>query len=349
MTLTVTDLFCGAGGASSGLVEAGRDVVLGAHHWPTPSATHSANHPGTEHLCADINNLDMRRLPRRRLITDPPGQAEVTGPFLLGTHQPGWLARVGVPLFVSDRRLRTYRRLPVARAAWAVDSGGFTELQQYGTWTTTPAAYIARLRRYRDEIGHLAWAAPQDWMCEPVVITGGRAGPVTFAGTGLSVAEHQTRTITNYLCLRDLAPDLPVIPVVQGWTVTDYLRCVDGYDRAGTDLRTLPLVGVGSVCRRQNTTGARHILAALHDAGITRLHGFGFKTTGLALCAPLLVSADSMAWSVHARRRPAMPGCTAHRNCANCPRYALAWRTQVLDTIARAHRGGHQLTLPLTA
>ena len=270
-------------------------------------------------------------------------------PFLLGTHQPGWLARVGVPLFVSDRRLRTYRRLPVARAAWAVDSGGFTELQQYGTWTTPPTEYVARLRRYRDEIGHLAWAAPQDWMCEPVVIAGGRAGPVTFAGTGLSVAEHQTRTITNYRHLRDLAPDLPIIPVVQGWTVADYLRCVEGYDRAGIDLRALTLVGVGSVCRRQNTTQARDILTALHDTGITRLHGFGFKTTGLALCAPLLVSADSMAWSVHARRRPPLPGCTRHRNCANCPRYALTWRDHVLATIARAHHSGHQLTLPLAA
>ena len=68
MTLTVTDLFCGAGGASSGLVEAGLDVVLAANHWPTAIATHAANHPGTEHLCADINNLDMRRLPRTDVL-----------------------------------------------------------------------------------------------------------------------------------------------------------------------------------------------------------------------------------------------------------------------------------------
>lgn len=63
MALTVTDLFCGAGGASSGLVEAGMDVVLAANHWRTAIETHAANHPTTDHLCADINNLDMRRLP----------------------------------------------------------------------------------------------------------------------------------------------------------------------------------------------------------------------------------------------------------------------------------------------
>ena len=47
------------------------------------------------------------------------------GQFLLGTHQPGWLRTAGVPLLVSDRRL------PAAEVPWALDSGGFTELQKY--------------------------------------------------------------------------------------------------------------------------------------------------------------------------------------------------------------------------
>ena len=60
---TWTDLFCGAGGASSGLVEAGGEVVLAANHWERAIETHSANHPTTEHLCEDVNKLNMRRLP----------------------------------------------------------------------------------------------------------------------------------------------------------------------------------------------------------------------------------------------------------------------------------------------
>ena len=103
--------------------------------------------------------------------------------FLLGTHQPGWLTRAGVPLFVSDVRLRVYKTLPVAAAPWAVDSGGFSELQHHGRWTVTPAEYVARVRRYRDEIGQLLWAAPQDSMCEPPIIYGGQYGPQRFAGT----------------------------------------------------------------------------------------------------------------------------------------------------------------------
>ena len=42
--------------------------------------------------------------------------------FLLGAHQPGWLATAGVPLFVSDVRLRDYKRLPVATADWDASS-----------------------------------------------------------------------------------------------------------------------------------------------------------------------------------------------------------------------------------
>jgi hypothetical protein len=249
--------------------------------------------------------------------------------FLLGTHQAHWLTSAAVGLFVSDRRLRRYKTLPVAAASWACDSGGFTELQKYGEWTVTPAEYVTRLRRYRDETGRLLWAAPQDWMCEPVVINGGKAGTQRFAGTHLTVDEHQRRTVSNYLYLRELAPELPVIPVVQGWQVYDYLRCVELYERAGFDLTRAVLVGVGSVCRRQSTQEVGEILTGLHRAGVTRLHGFGFKIQGLARHGSLLTSADSMAWSAEARRRPPLLGCT-HESCANCARYALQWRQRVL-------------------
>ena len=249
--------------------------------------------------------------------------------FYLGSHMPHWLGlpAVAVPLFVSDRRLRGRRTLPRANTVWALDSGGFTELSRYGTWETgpSPAAYVAQVRRYRDQIGRLTWAAPQDWMCEPGIL----------AKTGLTVAAHQHHTVVNYLRLRDLAPELPIIPVVQGWSTGDYLRCVDRYAAHGVDLTSAPLVGVGSVCRRQSTVEVQEILTALHQAGLTRLHGFGVKTLGLARYADLLTSADSMAWSSQARHRPPLPGCR-HTTCANCPRYALHWRTRVLATIDHA-------------
>jgi hypothetical protein len=205
--------------------------------------------------------------------------------FLLGTHQPGWLATAKVPLFVSDRRLRNYRTLPRAVVPWALDSGAFSELAIHGSWShgPTPEQYVERIRRYQREIGRLLWAAPQDWMCEPFIV----------AKTGLSVAEHQVRTVANFCILRRLVPELPIIPVVQGWTVpNDYLRCVELYRAAGVDLANEPLVGVGSVCRRQAAADVAVLLNALHAHGLTRLHGFGVKLQGLRRYGHLLTSAD---------------------------------------------------------
>ena len=248
--------------------------------------------------------------------------------FYLGTHHPAWLARPAfahVPLFISRRTFG--KTLPRALGTWALDSGGFTELNLFGRWETSPAAYVAEVRRLRDGVGGLAWAAPQDWMCEPVVLE----------KTGLTVEEHQRRTVRNFVEIRALAPELPIIPVLQGWSLYDYWRCEEMYSRAGVRLQDEPIVGVGTVCRRQGTTVAGMIMSTLADRGL-RLHGFGFKVRGLIASAAHLESADSLAWSYQARRRPPMPGHdkpgpgrrTGHINCANCPDYALEWRDDVL-------------------
>ncbi|AWN31784.1 hypothetical protein [Streptomyces sp. NEAU-S7GS2] len=250
----------------------------------------------------------------------------------------GWLEHTPAPLFVSDRRLRSRKALPVARGTWALDSGAFTELQKYGTWDRgpSPLEYAERVRRYRDQVGGLLWASPQDWMCEPIVIHGGTVGRVTFAGTKLTVAEHQRRTVANLLTLRAIAPDLPFIPVVQGHSLREYLTCLERYHDAGVDLAVEPVVGIGSVCRRQATGEAAEIIASVCQAvpGI-RLHGFGVKTSGLRAYGGLLASADSLAWSFAALYDDPLPGCRSHKTCANCPRYAFRWREQVLASLAR--------------
>lgn len=246
--------------------------------------------------------------------------------FYLGTHRTNWLTEAGVPVFISRRTLARMKSLPRATSPWALDSGGFTELTMHGTWTLSAQGYVDEVRRYREEIGQLDWAAPQDWMCEPVMLE----------RTGLTVDEHQRRTIANYLELRELAPDLPFIPVLQGWSFGSYMRHAEQYQDAGVDLESLPLVGVGTVCRRQNTGLASAVMAALAADGF-RLHGFGYKVIGLRASADALESADSMSWSYNARRNPPIPGHeTRHKNCANCLEYALQWRTDLLESLGRA-------------
>lgn len=263
-----------------------------------------------------------------QLVAMATAEAEPAGcRFYLGTHHPDWLRRLKVPLFVARQAMAALRRPTPAYTAWALDSGGFNELRIHGRWRVDAKRYAAQMRLWATMCGRLEWAAVQDWMCEDVIL----------AETGLDVAEHQRRTIQSYLDLTALEPGLPWVPVLQGYQPAEYLDHLRQYAAAGVLLSRLPLVGVGSVCRRQHAdvTEAERIIRSLHDEGL-RLHAFGFKVTGLARCARYLASADSMAWSRTARlEKICLPGHSRrHATCANCPDWALRWRGKVLDAIA---------------
>ena len=244
--------------------------------------------------------------------------------FYLGTHIPSWLwsGVAPVPLFVSRNTLCRYKTLQPSKVPWALDSGGFTHIQKHGTWTLSPKDYIKEVCRYKEEIGQMQWAAPQDWMCEPIQLK----------RTGKTVKQHQTLTIDNFISLREIDPSLPIIPVLQGWEAKDYLSHREEYERRGILLEKEATVGLGSVCRRQATQECAQIVRSLQPL---KLHGFGFKIQGLRNIAHLLKSADSLAWSMGARKLPLLlDACVgSHKNCANCPKYALIWRQQVLNAI----------------
>lgn len=259
--------------------------------------------------------------------------------FYLGTHHPSWLSWMDVPLCVSFRWLggRTPSGLPRAVAPWMLDSGGFTQVGKYGreAWgwedreerRRIARRYVRWVRTLSWEVGNLQWAAPQDWMCEEDAL----------AKTGLTVAEHQRRTVVNFLELLELdggGPGFLIKPTLQGGEdADDYRRCRDLYDRHGIDLTQWDTVGLGSVCRRAATRPIVRLVRELAGDGI-RLHGFGVKSDALAHVGDVLASADSMAWSEGGKYEP---GCApGHKTEANCPRYALAWHGRVLDKIRPA-------------
>jgi DNA (cytosine-5)-methyltransferase 1 len=70
--ITMTDLFCGAGGSSTGAVASGVEVRIAANHWATAIETHNTNHPTTDHDCADISQVDPRRYPRTDILWASP-------------------------------------------------------------------------------------------------------------------------------------------------------------------------------------------------------------------------------------------------------------------------------------
>ena len=62
MTLTVTDLFCGAGGSSLGAEAVpGVKLAMAANHWPKAIEVHQRGFPDAAHDCADISQVDFRR------------------------------------------------------------------------------------------------------------------------------------------------------------------------------------------------------------------------------------------------------------------------------------------------
>jgi len=98
--------------------------------------------------------------------------------------------------------------------------------------------------------------------------------PEALRATGLSLEEHQRRTVDNYIELTTIAPRLPWLPVLQSQQLGDYLRHVEMYLEARVDLSEIERVGVGSVCRRQGRGKASRSSRTSSRAG------FGFTRSG---------------------------------------------------------------------
>lgn len=71
--IVAADLFAGAGGTSTGLIQAAEQLglsvdLVAVNHWETAVETHAQNHPGANHLCASLDRLDPSKVvPGRRL------------------------------------------------------------------------------------------------------------------------------------------------------------------------------------------------------------------------------------------------------------------------------------------
>ncbi len=62
--ITMTDLFCGAGGSSSGAEAVpGVRVRMATNHWALAIETHNTNLPHVDHDIADVSGVDPRRYP----------------------------------------------------------------------------------------------------------------------------------------------------------------------------------------------------------------------------------------------------------------------------------------------
>jgi DNA (cytosine-5)-methyltransferase 1 len=70
--VSVTDMFCGAGGSTTGAVQAGAQVRLAMNHWPRAIETHHTNYPHVEHVLTDVSLTDPRRYPSTTILIASP-------------------------------------------------------------------------------------------------------------------------------------------------------------------------------------------------------------------------------------------------------------------------------------
>ena len=256
--------------------------------------------------------------------------------FFVGLHQPAQATHFGRAC-ISINRLRK-RNKPVDCREVLIDSGAFTELNLYGGYRHGVEEYAAELHRLSSRgVVTIAAAVAQDYMCEPFMLE----------KTGLTIDDHQRLTIERYDALKveldrlfDGACPFPVMPVLQGYAPSDYVRHLKAY---GPRLTPGMWVGVGSVCKRNSRPKSIvDVLCAIHSVRTDmRLHGFGVKQTSLESpgVRALLFSADSMAWSFAARRQG---------RDANCWREARAFAGRI-DRATSIAPLFWQPTLPLEA
>lgn len=71
--LTITDLFAGAGGSTTGATQVpGVEVRIAANHWQLACDVHAANHPHADHAAVDLHEENPRFFPRTDVLWASP-------------------------------------------------------------------------------------------------------------------------------------------------------------------------------------------------------------------------------------------------------------------------------------
>lgn len=167
-------------------------------------------------------------------------------------------------------------------ARYVLDSGGYTAMDRFGgdfPWTVAEYHEWAQAMYARKPFD---WIAVMDLACEPAF------------DDVISVEERITRTIENTVALLDHDPEYPVLPVLQGRTVDQWLDCYDRLRERGINP---DYAGIGTLCRQTSGRDIRDIARAIRTrTDIKAFHGFGVKATAFKHGAKF-ETADSQAWS----------------------------------------------------
>jgi len=244
---------------------------------------------------------------RPRIIVGLPHLSD--GALLRTAESNGWPAMVSASSLARwetiehkgkrARQWRSWNRSPLDRMEGRdleihLDSAGFVAMALRGGYDWTPESYVTDLASHPA----IHRFSSMDMCVEPEV-----------APDRMEVRERIARTISlNRRCAaaaRDCGSMDRLMPVIQGATASDYLRC---YEAIADIVPTHGTVGVGSMCRRRTTgdEGSIAIVEALDRdlPGNVTLHLFGVKSDSyeaMAMFGSRISSVDSQSYGTRAR------------------------------------------------
>jgi len=169
-----------------------------------------------------------------------------------------------------------------------VDCGGFSSSLIRGGYRTSDEDYLSYVQRIGADLFSL-----RDYPCEPTILQ----------KWGRTAVEHIEMTVDHHISLLERCNDLKAEPVgvLQGWSIKDYLYCLDRFREQGLILKRM---AIGSICRRGSQSVTRKIVYTLsRELNNVKLHGFGISLNALRYkdVWDSLYSADSGAWDFASR------------------------------------------------
>lgn len=167
---------------------------------------------------------------------------------------------------------------------WFLDSGGFTLLSKWEEYLFSIDKYANLILKKKP-----TYAATMDYPCEPELSN------ISVKEKIALTVENARRMIENYNF-----NGTTIVPVIQGWKLSDYKECIDQYRQYGL---LGDYVAFGSMCRRMSIKEARRLVIKLTDYlwrfCDANCHFFGFKILFLKDFAiqQRVFSVDTAAWT----------------------------------------------------
>jgi len=169
-----------------------------------------------------------------------------------------------------------------------LDSGGYSFFSRWGDYPFSISSYVDLANILKD-MYPLERVATLDYPCEPKI----------NRINDLQTNEERIRATVNMAggCI-DEDKTLPWLPVIQGYTINEYLYCLDLYADIGI---TSDYWAIGSICSRKgNLLELRNLIVTIRDQfDNEKLHAFGLGIPFLKdpQIFQAIYSSDSSAWN----------------------------------------------------